>query len=87
LLVENEARGPHRHRLPLAAYDNLLICSHTFNMLQASGAISVAERAGYLKRVRDLAVKLAKTWTEMEEDRKLDHAAHQEQRRAEVSRG
>jgi len=41
--------------LPIPAYDNCLKCSHTFNNLDARGAISVTERAGYIKRVRDVA--------------------------------
>jgi glycyl-tRNA synthetase alpha chain len=36
--------------------------SHTFNLLQARGAISVAERARYIGRVRDLALLSARTW-------------------------
>ena len=64
LFDDNEAacRALISAGLPLAAYDNMLICSHTFNMLQARGAISVAERAGYIKRVRDLAVNVARSW-------------------------
>jgi glycyl-tRNA synthetase alpha chain len=41
--------------LPLPAYDFCLKCSHTFNNLDARGAISVTERAGYIGRVRNLA--------------------------------
>src|SRR5438270_5076585 len=41
--------------LPLPAYDYALKCSHAFNLLDARGAISVTERAGYIKRVRDNA--------------------------------
>lgn len=37
------------------AYDYVLKCSHTFNLLDARGAISVAERTNYIKRVRNLA--------------------------------
>jgi len=42
-------------RLPLPAYDYCLKCSHTFNLLDARGAISVTERAAYIGRVRALA--------------------------------
>jgi glycyl-tRNA synthetase alpha chain len=41
--------------LPLPAYDYALKCSHSFNLLDARGAISVTERAGFIKRVRDNA--------------------------------
>ena len=37
------------------AYDNLLRCSHTFNLLDARGVISVTERAAYIGRIRNLA--------------------------------
>ncbi len=48
--------------LPLPAYDYCMKCSHTFNLLDARGAISVAERAQYIKRVRDLALLCAQTF-------------------------
>ena len=37
------------------AYDYVLKCSHTFNLLDARGAVSVTERAGYIARIRNLA--------------------------------
>ena len=40
-------------RLPLPAYDQVLKCSHAFNLLDARGAISVTERAAYIGRVRE----------------------------------
>ncbi|HVY55475.1 MAG TPA: glycine--tRNA ligase subunit alpha, partial [Thermodesulfobacteriota bacterium] len=42
-------------KLPLPAYDYCLKCSHTFNLLDARGAIGVTERASYIGRVRALA--------------------------------
>jgi glycyl-tRNA synthetase alpha chain len=45
--------------LPLPAYDQVLKCSHTFNLLDARGAISVTERAAYIARVRNLARRVA----------------------------
>jgi glycyl-tRNA synthetase alpha chain len=48
--------------LPIPAYDYCLKCSHAFNLLDARGAISVTERAGFLKRVRDLARGCAEGW-------------------------
>ncbi len=59
---EAQARDLVARRLPLPAYDCVMMCSHTFNMLQARGAISVAERAQYLKRVRDLAIVVGKEY-------------------------
>ena len=48
--------------LALPAFDYCMKCSHTFNLLDARRAISVAERAQYIRRVRTLAVACAKTW-------------------------
>ncbi|WP_369856222.1 glycine--tRNA ligase subunit alpha [Candidatus Thalassolituus haligoni] len=45
--------------LPLPAYEQVLKASHTFNMLDARGAISVTERQGYILRVRTLARAVA----------------------------
>ena len=50
--------------LALPAYDRAIMTSHTFNLLDARGAISVAERAQYIKRVRDLAVRCVNVWHE-----------------------
>ncbi|MGE5559441.1 MAG: glycine--tRNA ligase subunit alpha [Chloroflexota bacterium] len=52
---EREARRVTDLGLVLPAYDWVLKCSHTFNLLEARGAISVTERAGYIGRVRNLA--------------------------------
>jgi glycyl-tRNA synthetase alpha chain len=48
--------------LVLPALDYCLKCSHTFNLLDASGSIGVTERTGYILRVRQLAVAIAKAW-------------------------
>ncbi len=45
--------------LPLPAYDQVIKCSHAFNLLDARGAISVTERARYIGRVRNLARRVA----------------------------
>ena len=44
------------------AYDYVLKCSHTFNLLDARGAVSVTERAGYLARIRKMARSIAKAF-------------------------
>lgn len=55
--------GREKSRFPLlAAYDQVLKCSHLFNTLDARGAISVTERVGVIARVRILAVGLAQAW-------------------------
>ncbi len=44
------------------AYDQCIKASHLFNLLDARGVISVAERAGYISRVRELAKACAEVW-------------------------
>lgn len=53
--------------LPLPAYDYALKCSHAFNLLDARGAISVTERAAFIKRVRDNARLCAEGYLRMRE--------------------
>jgi glycyl-tRNA synthetase alpha chain len=53
-------------RLPIPAYDQVLKCSHTFNLLDARGAVSVTERAQYIGRVRTLARRTAQLAVELE---------------------
>ncbi len=48
--------------LPLPAYDQVLKASHTFNLLDARGAISVTERQRYILRIRDLSRRVAETY-------------------------
>jgi glycyl-tRNA synthetase alpha chain len=55
--------------LPLPAYDQVLKCSHAFNLLDARGAISVTERAAYIGRVRDLVRAVAQLYLEQQEQR------------------
>ncbi|MGH9624653.1 MAG: glycine--tRNA ligase subunit alpha, partial [Bryobacteraceae bacterium] len=55
--------APENRRFPLlAAYDQVLKCSHLFNLLDARGAISVTERVGIIARIRKLAVGVAAAW-------------------------
>lgn len=49
--------------LVFPAYDHLLKCSHTFNLLDARGVISVTERAAYIGRIRNLAKQCAEVFT------------------------
>ena len=49
------------------AYDYVLKCSHTFNLLDARGAVSVTERAGYLSRIRRLAHQVAQAFVDERE--------------------
>jgi glycyl-tRNA synthetase alpha chain len=54
-MYEQEAKRALDAGLVFPAYDYVLKCSHTFNLLDARGAISVTERTGYIARVRNLA--------------------------------
>ncbi|MCB5246275.1 MAG: glycine--tRNA ligase subunit alpha [Candidatus Cloacimonetes bacterium] len=56
---EKECRKLITKNLVYPAYDNLLHCSHTFNLLEARGVISVTERAAYIARIRTLAKEVA----------------------------
>ncbi|WP_409178290.1 glycine--tRNA ligase subunit alpha [Brevibacillus fortis] len=59
---EAEAKRLMAERLVYPAYDYVLKCSHTFNLLDARGAISVTERTGYIARVRNLSREVAQTY-------------------------
>ena len=63
---EAECRLLVESRLPLPAYDQVLKCSHLFNLLDARGAVSVTERAAYIARVRDLSRDVAQLYLEVE---------------------
>ncbi len=57
-----------QEKLVLPAYDYVLKCSHTFNLLDARGAISVSERTGYIQRVRNLSRKVASIYVSQREE-------------------
>ncbi len=61
---EKEAKLALEHELVLPAYDYVLKCSHTFNVLDSRGAISVTERMSYILRIRDLAKRCAEIFVE-----------------------
>lgn len=61
---EEEAQKLFEVDLTLPGYDFVLKCSHTFNLLDARGALSPVERANYIARVRALAKKAAESWLE-----------------------
>jgi glycyl-tRNA synthetase alpha chain len=64
---EAEAKRLMQAQCVLPAYEMVMKCSHTFNLLDARGAISVTERAAYIARVRALARDVAKTYYESRE--------------------
>jgi len=63
-----EAQAMLDKRLPLPAYYDILKCSHTFNVLDARGVISTAERARAFATMRRLSHEVAKLWVERRED-------------------
>lgn len=62
-LYEGEAKRCFEAGVVLPAYEWTLKCSHVFNTLDARGAISVTERVGVIKRVRDLAIRCARDYS------------------------
>ncbi|MGB9593733.1 MAG: glycine--tRNA ligase subunit alpha, partial [Anaerolineae bacterium] len=67
-LYEAEARNALEARLVIPAHDYVLKCSHTFNVLDARGAIGVTERAHYFARMRDLARAVAEAYVAQREE-------------------
>jgi len=62
--LESEATRLMDEKLVLPAYDYIMKASHTFNILDARGAISVTERQTYIRRIRALAEGIAETYLE-----------------------
>jgi len=61
---ETEAISLAQNKISLPAYDQCLKASHVFNLLDARGAISVAERAEYISRIRKIVKLAAEVWIE-----------------------
>lgn len=66
-MAEKEAQRCLDNGVVLPAYDQVLKCSHTFNMLDAHGAISVTERTGYIGKIRNLARLCAEAYVQQRE--------------------
>jgi len=64
---EAESKAAAEVPLVLPAYEYCLKCSHTFNLLDARGAISVTERTGYIARIRNLARTCAELYVAQRE--------------------
>jgi glycyl-tRNA synthetase alpha chain len=64
---EAEAARIIKNALAVPAYEYCLKCSHTFNILDARGAISVTERTGYIARIRKLARACSKVYLDNKE--------------------
>jgi glycyl-tRNA synthetase alpha chain len=66
-MYEKECQRLLKEDLILPAYDYIMKCSHTFNMLDARGVIGVTQRTGYIGRVRNLARYCAEGYVRLRE--------------------
>jgi len=67
-MCEKESEAISQKGLVLPAYDYCLKCSHLFNILDARGAISVAERTKYIERIRNLARRVCRNYIDQREE-------------------
>jgi glycyl-tRNA synthetase alpha chain len=67
VLFESEAKRLLEAKLPLPGYEMILKAGHTFNLLDARGAVSVTERAGYIGRIRALSRLVAQAYVDARE--------------------
>jgi len=63
-MFEDEAKALIEKKISLPAYDQCLKASHAFNILDARGAISVAQRAEFIGRIREITKLAATVWIE-----------------------
>ena len=63
-MIEEEAKSLIEKKFSLPAYDQCLKASHIFNILDARGVISVAQRSDYISKIRDLTKAIGKVWLE-----------------------
>jgi len=68
-VFESEAKRLVGAKLPLPGYEMILKAAHTFNLLDARGAISVTERAAYITRIRNLSRSVATAYLESRRER------------------
>ena len=67
-MLELEAKSLVDKKISIPAYDQCLKASHVFNILDARGVISVAQRAGYIGRIRDITKAVAESWLSSQTD-------------------
>ena len=63
-MLEDETKKILEKKLSLPAYDQCLKASHVFNLLDSRGVISVAQRAEYISKIRDLTKSVGQIWLE-----------------------
>ncbi len=61
-IYQDEANSLIEKKLTYPALDYVLKCSHSFNLLDARGVISVTDRAQYIEKIRKLAREVASSW-------------------------
>ena len=66
-IYQSEANTLIDKKLTYPALDFVLKCSHTFNLLDARGVISVTDRAQYIEKIRNLAREVASSWVDERE--------------------
>ena len=66
-MLEKESKSLIEKKISLPAYDQCLKASHVFNILDARGSISVAQRSEYIGRIRNLTKEIGKVWVETQE--------------------
>jgi glycyl-tRNA synthetase len=81
-LYARECNACLEQGLVLPAHDYVLKCSHTFNILDARGAISLTERQGYFRRMREMARRVAETY--LEQRKELEYPLLKENREQRV---
>ena len=64
---EKQAKHLIEAQLALPAYEQVLKAAHSFNLLDARGAISVTERAAYIGRIRNISRSVARSYFESRE--------------------
>ena len=82
-LYKKEAKSLIENNLTYPALDFVLKCSHTFNLLDARGVISVSDRAQYIDQIRNLAKEVASSW--VKERQLLDFPLQKKQNNANQS--
>ena len=63
-ILEDEAKNLLKYNLPLPAYDQCLKASHVFNILDARGAIGIAQRSDYISKIRNMVKGVGELWLE-----------------------
>lgn len=86
-LFEAEANAALAQNLAYPAYDYVLKCSHTFNVLDTRGAIGVTERQAYFGRMRDLARRVAEVYLDKRQWLEFPWLDEPEERRGTAVRG